>query len=91
MRGTDQQQHELFSYGSLEERISAYRKSKRMEAKLVFAGHLLTENRNGLEVDVRLTQATDMETESDAAYGTEHNQPQKRHRRKDHLGMRAMR
>ena len=35
-----------------------YRKSNGMEAKLVFAGHLLTENRNGLVVDVRLTQAT---------------------------------
>ena len=35
-----------------------YRKSSGTEAKLVFAGHLLTENRNGLVVDVRLTQAT---------------------------------
>jgi transposase len=35
-----------------------YRKGSGKESKLVFAGHLLTENRNGLVVDVRLTQAT---------------------------------
>jgi transposase len=43
-----------------------YRKSSGTEAKLVFAGHLLTENRNGLVVDVRLTQATGT-AERDAA------------------------
>jgi transposase len=43
-----------------------YRKSSGTEAKLVFAGHLLTENRNGLVVDVRLTQATGR-AERDAA------------------------
>ena len=43
-----------------------YRKSSGREAKLVFAGHLLTENRNGLVVDVRLTQATGT-AERDAA------------------------
>jgi Transposase DDE domain len=43
-----------------------YRKSNGMEAKLVFAAHLLTENRNGLVVDVRLTQATGT-AERDAA------------------------
>jgi Transposase DDE domain len=34
-----------------------YRKSKGQEAKLSFIGHLLMENRNGLIVDARLTQA----------------------------------
>jgi IS5 family transposase len=43
-----------------------YRKGNGMEAKLVYAGHLLTENRNGLVVDVRLTQATGT-AERDAA------------------------
>jgi transposase len=35
-----------------------FRKSAGAEAKLAYLGHLLTENRNGLVVDVRLTQAT---------------------------------
>jgi transposase len=35
-----------------------YKKSSGGEAKLAYLGHLLTENRNGLVVDVRLTQAT---------------------------------
>jgi transposase len=35
-----------------------YRKSSGAESRLAFMGHLLTENRNGLVVDVRLTQAT---------------------------------
>jgi transposase len=35
-----------------------YRKSSGMESRLAYMGHLLTENRNGLVVDVRLTQAT---------------------------------
>jgi transposase len=43
-----------------------YRKSSGAEAKLMFTGHLLTENRNGLVVDVRLTQATGT-AERDAA------------------------
>jgi len=43
-----------------------YRKGNGKESKLVFAGHLLTENRNGLVVDVRLTQATGT-AERDAA------------------------
>jgi transposase len=34
-----------------------YRKSQGQEAKLCFIGHLLMENRNGLIVDTRLTQA----------------------------------
>ena len=34
------------------------RKSDGQEAKLAFTGHLLMENRNGLVVDARLTQAT---------------------------------
>lgn len=35
-----------------------YRKSGGAESRLSYMGHLLTENRNGLVVDVRLTQAT---------------------------------
>jgi hypothetical protein len=35
-----------------------YRKSNGEASKLCFAGHLLMENRNGLAVDARLTQAT---------------------------------
>jgi transposase len=35
-----------------------YKKSSGAESKLAYMGHLLTENRNGLVVDVRLTQAT---------------------------------
>ena len=34
------------------------RKGKGKEAKLSYAGHVLMENRNGLVVNVRLTQAT---------------------------------
>ena len=34
-----------------------YRKGPQQEAKLCYLGHLLTENRHGLVVDVRLTQA----------------------------------
>jgi len=37
-----------------------YRKSRGAESRLSYMGHLLTENRNGLVVDVRLTQATGM-------------------------------
>jgi transposase len=35
-----------------------YRKGRGKEAKLAYIGHLLMENRNGLVVDARLTQAT---------------------------------
>jgi len=35
-----------------------YKKSKGSEAKLAFMGHVMMENRNGLAVDIRLTQAT---------------------------------
>jgi transposase len=35
-----------------------FRKSKGTESKLCFAGHLLMDNRHGLAVDARLTQAT---------------------------------
>jgi transposase len=35
-----------------------YRKSSGAESRLAYMGHLLTENRNGLVVDVRVTQAT---------------------------------
>jgi len=35
-----------------------YRKSNGTESKLCFAGHILMDNRHGLAVDVRLTEAT---------------------------------
>jgi transposase len=35
-----------------------YRKSGGTEARLAYVGHVLTENRNGIVVDARLTQAT---------------------------------
>ena len=35
-----------------------YKKSKGSEAKLAYLGHVMMENRNGLAVDVRLTQAS---------------------------------
>jgi len=43
-----------------------FKKSKGSEAKLAFLGHVLTENRNGLVVDVRVTAATGT-AERDAA------------------------
>ena len=43
-----------------------YKKSWGSEAKLGYLGHVITENRNGLVVDVRLTQATGT-AERDAA------------------------
>jgi transposase len=43
-----------------------YKKSRGSEAKLGYLGHVITENRNGLVVDVRLTQATGT-AERDAA------------------------
>jgi len=35
-----------------------YKKTRGSEARLGYLGHVVTENRNGLVVDVRLTQAT---------------------------------
>jgi transposase len=55
-----------------------YRKSNGTEAKLAFAGHLLTENRNGLVVDVRLTQATGT-AERDAAVEIMQQKPASKH------------
>ena len=43
-----------------------YRKGKQQEARLCYLGHLLTENRHGLVVDVELTEA-DGYAERDAA------------------------
>lgn len=43
-----------------------FKKTRGAEAKLAYMGHLLTENRNGLVVDVRLTQASGT-AERDAA------------------------
>jgi transposase len=47
-----------------------YRKSQGQEAKLCFIGHLLMENRNGLIVDTRLTQANGTAEGADKAYDT---------------------
>jgi transposase len=55
-----------------------YRKSSGAEAKLVFAGHLLTENRNGLVVDVRFTPATGT-AERDAAIDMMEQKPDWQH------------
>ena len=35
-----------------------YKKTRGAEARLGYLGHVVTENRNGLVVDVQLTQAT---------------------------------
>ena len=43
-----------------------FKKTRGAEARLGYLGHVLTENRNGLVVDVRLTQATGT-AERDAA------------------------
>ena len=43
-----------------------YKKTRGAEARLGYLGHVLTENRNGLVVDVRLTQASGT-AERDAA------------------------
>jgi len=43
-----------------------FKKTRGAEAKLAYMGHVLTENRNGLVVDVRVTQATG-KAERDAA------------------------
>jgi transposase len=43
-----------------------FKKTRGAEAKLTYMGHVLTENRNGLVVDVRVTQATGT-AERDAA------------------------
>ena len=55
-----------------------YRKSGGAEARLVYAGHLLTENRNGLVVDVRLTQATGTAEREAAIDILEHKPPSRR-------------
>ena len=51
-----------------------YKKSSGSEARLGYLGHVLTENRNGLVVDVRLTQAGGM-AERDAALDMLSNKP----------------
>src|SRR5207244_4494239 len=51
-----------------------YKKSRGSEAKLGYLGHLLTENRNGLVVDVRMTQASGT-AERDAALAMMSNKP----------------
>ena len=43
---------------STDDEARLYRKAKGKEAKLSFMGHLLTENRNGLIVQARVSQAT---------------------------------
>ena len=49
--------------------------------KLAYMGHVLTENRNGLVVDVRLTQATGT-AERDAAAGDAETASRPRRRRR---------
>lgn len=51
-----------------------YKKGKGKEAKLCYMGHVLMENRNGLIVDSRLTQATGM-AEREAALDMAENIP----------------
>ena len=67
MRGEDQRSEGFFSYVRLESRIPADHPLRAIrelvdaalgeEAKLCHTGHLMTENRNGLIVDARLTEA----------------------------------
>lgn len=52
-----------------------YKKSRGSEAQLAYLGHVLTENRNGLVVDVRLTQATGT-AEREAASGMLEQKPE---------------
>lgn len=53
------QQRANDTHESLTDRFSRlFKKTRGAEAKLSYLGHVLTENRNGLVVDVRLTQAT---------------------------------
>jgi transposase len=55
------------THQSLTDRFARlFKKSRGSEAKLGYLGHVVTENRNGLVVDVRLTQATGT-AERDAA------------------------
>jgi transposase len=55
------------THESLTDRWSRlFKKSRGSEAKLAYLGHVVTENRNGLVVDVRVTQATGT-AERDAA------------------------
>ena len=51
-----------------------YRKGKQQGAQLCYLGHVLTENRNGLVVNVELTEA-DGYAERDAACGSERARP----------------
>jgi transposase len=51
-----------------------YKKTRGAEARLGYLGHVLTENRNGLVVDVRLTQASGT-AERDAALTMLSNKP----------------
>jgi len=51
-----------------------YKKTRGAEARLGYLGHVLTENRNGLIVDVRLTQASGT-AERDAALAMMSNKP----------------
>lgn len=52
-----------------------FKKTRGSEAKLGYLGHVLTENRNGLVVDVRLTQATGR-AEREAALEMVANKPE---------------
>ena len=54
-----------------------FRKGKSQPAKLYYAGHVLMENRNGLVVDMELTQATGF-AERDTALRMLHRRPRRR-------------
>ena len=56
-----------------------YKKSKGSEAKLAYLGHVLMENRNGLAVDVEVTQASGT-AEREAAYSMAERLKGKKHR-----------
>ena len=55
-----------------------FKKSRGAEAKLAYLGHVMTENRNGLVVDVRLTQANGT-AERDAALDMLKGKPESKH------------
>src|SRR5882724_2829110 len=66
------------THESLTDRFSRlFKKSQGAEAKLGYLGHIITENRNGLVVDVRLTQATGT-AEREAAVAMIEGKPSKR-------------
>ena len=67
------------THQSLTDRFTRlFKKTKGAEAKLSYMGHVLTENRNGLVVDVRVTQATGTAEREAAIAMLEQKAPAKR-------------